>query len=182
MSHKKTDLGIPRSLNSAKVVLVGQVPATNEPYASDSERRQPWRVGRLRSLLRTCHADDLSKRVTPKSGRLFRTLRVCGAMRAGLFIALIAAAWLGGQVQDSVAQTRPSASPSEPEKASARKESAPRKETRRIADPYTVGFVTGTPQCTEFTIAQDIATTLASGQETGPHGEVALRVVPIVGN
>lgn len=103
-------------------------------------------------------------------------------MRAGLFIALIAAAWLGGQVQDSVAQTRPSASPSEPEKASARKESAPRKETRRIADPYTVGFVTGTPQCTEFTIAQDIATTIATGQETGPHGEVALRVVPIVGN
>ncbi|WP_247279307.1 MULTISPECIES: TAXI family TRAP transporter solute-binding subunit [unclassified Bradyrhizobium] len=45
-----------------------------------------------------------------------------------------------------------------------------------------MGFVTGTPQCTEFAIAQDIATTLASGQETGPHGEVALRVVPIVGN
>ncbi|WP_249142851.1 TAXI family TRAP transporter solute-binding subunit [Bradyrhizobium liaoningense] len=45
-----------------------------------------------------------------------------------------------------------------------------------------MGFVTGTPQCTEFAIAQDIATTLASGQESGPHGEVALRVVPIVGN
>jgi TRAP-type uncharacterized transport system substrate-binding protein len=103
-------------------------------------------------------------------------------MRAGLFIALIAAAWLGGQVQSSFAQTRPSASPSEPAKASPRKESAPRKETGRSADPYTVGFVTGTPQCTEFAIAQDIATTLATGQETGPHGEVALRVVPIVGN
>ncbi|WP_247325423.1 TAXI family TRAP transporter solute-binding subunit [Bradyrhizobium sp. 141] len=45
-----------------------------------------------------------------------------------------------------------------------------------------MGFVTGTPQCTEFAMAQDIATTLASGQETGPRGEVALRVVPIVGN
>ncbi|WP_456839833.1 TAXI family TRAP transporter solute-binding subunit [Bradyrhizobium sp. USDA 4486] len=42
--------------------------------------------------------------------------------------------------------------------------------------------MTGTPQCTEFAIAQDIATTLAAGQETGPHGEVALRVLPIVGN
>lgn len=103
-------------------------------------------------------------------------------MRAGLFIALIAAAWLGGQVQESLAQTRPSASPSEPGKASPRKESVPRKATGRSANPFTVGFVTGTPQCTEFAMAQDIATTLASGQETGPRGEVALRVVPIVGN
>ncbi|MBR0817343.1 hypothetical protein JQ627_05320 [Bradyrhizobium liaoningense] len=103
-------------------------------------------------------------------------------MRAGLFMALIAAAWLGGQVQESLAQTQPSASPSDPGKATPRKESAPRKETRRPADPFTMGFVTGTPQCTEFAIAQDIATTLASGQESGPHGEVALRVVPIVGN
>ncbi|WP_246250442.1 TAXI family TRAP transporter solute-binding subunit [Bradyrhizobium cajani] len=100
-----------------------------------------------------------------------------------MFIALIAAAWLGGgQVQEALAQTQPSASPGESRKASPRKESAPRKETRRSADPFTVGFVTGTPQCTEFAIARDIATTLASGQETGPHGEVALRVVPIVGN
>ncbi|NUR11638.1 MAG: hypothetical protein HOQ20_07315 [Bradyrhizobium sp.] len=103
-------------------------------------------------------------------------------MRAGLFIALIAAAWLGGQVQDSLAQKRPAASQSDSTKASPRKEATPRKETGRSADPYTVGFVTGTPQCTEFAIAQDIATTLATGQETGPHGEVALRILPIVGN
>ena len=103
-------------------------------------------------------------------------------MRAGLFIALIAAAWLGGQVQDSLAQKRPAASQSDSTKASPRKEATPRKETGRSADPYTVGFVTGTPQCTEFAIAQDIATTLATGQETGPHGEIALRVLPIVGN
>lgn len=109
-------------------------------------------------------------------------MRVCEAMRAGLFIALIAAAWLGGQVQDSLAQKPPPASPSDSTKASPRKEATPRKETGRSADPYTVGFVTGTPQCTEFAIAQDIATTLATGQETGPHGEVALRVLPIVGN
>lgn len=109
-------------------------------------------------------------------------MRVCEAMRAGLFIALIAAAWLGGQVQDSLAQKPPPASPSDSTKASPRKEATPRKETGRSADPYTVGFVTGTPQCTEFAFAQDIATTLATGQETGPHGEVALRVLPIVGN
>ncbi|WGD49912.1 TAXI family TRAP transporter solute-binding subunit [Bradyrhizobium sp. CB1650] len=99
-----------------------------------------------------------------------------------MFIALIAAAWLGEQVQDSLAQKRPPASPSESAKASPRKEGTPRKQTGLSADPYTVGFVTGTPQCTEFGIAQDIAATLAGGQETGPHGEVALRVLPIVGN
>lgn len=109
-------------------------------------------------------------------------MRVCGAMRTGFFIAFIAAAWLSGQAQDSLAQKRPPASPGESTKVSPRKEGAPRKETRLSADPYTVGFVTGTPQCTEFAIAQDIATTLAGGQETGPHGEVALRVLPIVGN
>lgn len=47
---------------------------------------------------------------------------------------------------------------------------------------FTAGLVTGTPQSTEFAIAQDIATTLAANQETGPHGEVALRVLPMVGN
>ncbi|MGX1170021.1 TRAP-type uncharacterized transport system substrate-binding protein [Bradyrhizobium sp. USDA 372] len=109
-------------------------------------------------------------------------MRVCGAMRAGLFIALIAAAYFGGQVQVCFAQQRLSASPSEATKVSPRKEGTPRKETGRSADPYTVGFVTGTPQCTEFALAQDIATTLAGGQETGPRGQVALRVLPIVGN
>jgi TRAP-type uncharacterized transport system substrate-binding protein len=47
---------------------------------------------------------------------------------------------------------------------------------------FTAGLVTGTPQSTEFAIAQDIATTLAAKQETGPHGEVALRVLPMIGN
>lgn len=103
-------------------------------------------------------------------------------MRAGLFIALIAAAYFGGQVQDCFAQKRPPAPPSESTKVSPRKEGTPRKETGRSADPYTVGFVTGTPQCTEFALAQDIATTLAGGQETGPQGQVALRVLPMVGN
>ncbi|WP_284275439.1 TAXI family TRAP transporter solute-binding subunit [Bradyrhizobium iriomotense] len=98
-----------------------------------------------------------------------------------MFTAFIAATWLGGQVQTSLAQTRPSVSPSDAAKMSPRKENAPRKEAAR-ADPHTTGFVTGAAQSTEFAIAQDIATTLASGQETGPHGEVALRVLPMVGN
>lgn len=46
---------------------------------------------------------------------------------------------------------------------------------------YTAGFVTGPPDSTEFAMVQEIATVLASGQETGPHGEVALRVLPMVG-
>jgi TRAP-type uncharacterized transport system substrate-binding protein len=109
-------------------------------------------------------------------------MRVCRAVRAGLFTAFIAAAWLGQQVDTSLAQTRPSVSPSDSANVSSRKESAPRKEAAVSANPYTVGLVTGTPHSTEFAIAQEIATTLASGQETGPHGEVALRVLPMVGN
>jgi uncharacterized protein len=48
-------------------------------------------------------------------------------------------------------------------------------------NPYTAGFITGPPTSTEFAMVQDIASVLASGQETGPHGEVALRVLPMVG-
>jgi TRAP-type uncharacterized transport system substrate-binding protein len=109
-------------------------------------------------------------------------MRVCGAVRVGLFTAFIAAAWLGEQVQGSLAQTRPSVSPSEPATVSPRKESAPRKEAGIAENRYTAGLVTGAPHSTEFAIAQDIATTLASRQETGPRGEMALRVLPMVGN
>ncbi|WP_249140623.1 MULTISPECIES: TAXI family TRAP transporter solute-binding subunit [Bradyrhizobium] len=98
-----------------------------------------------------------------------------------MFTALIAATWPGGQVQTSLAQTRPSVSPNEVAKVSPRKENAPRKDAAR-SDPHTTGFVTGSAHSTEFAIAQDIATTLATGQESGPHGEVALRVLPMVGN
>lgn len=109
-------------------------------------------------------------------------MRVCGVVRVGLLTAFIAAAWLGQPVREGLAQTRPSASASEPAKASAPKASAPRKEAGAAVSPYTAGLVTGPPQSTEFAITQDIATTLATGQETGPRGEVALRVLPMVGN
>lgn len=109
-------------------------------------------------------------------------MSVCGALRVGLFAVFVVAAWLGEQVQESLAQKRPSVSPSEPARVSPRKESAPRKEAEISENRYTAGFVTGGPQSTEFAIAQEIATVLASGQETGPHGEMALRVMPMLGN
>src|SRR5439155_12331869 len=104
-------------------------------------------------------------------------MRACGAVRVGLLTAFIAVGWLGQQVQGALAETRPSVSPSESAKVP-----APKKEAGIAASPYTAGLATGPPQSTEFAIAQDIATTLASGQETGPRGEVALRVLPMVGN
>jgi len=109
-------------------------------------------------------------------------MRACGAVRVGLLTAFIAVGWLGQQVQGALAETRPSVSSSESAKVPAPKESPPRKEAGIAANPYTAGLATGPPQSTEFAIAQDIATTLASGQETGPRGEVALRVLPMVGN
>ena len=109
-------------------------------------------------------------------------MRVCGAVRVGLFTMLVAAAWLGEQGRGAVAQTRQSISPVEFPTVVPRKESAPRKESGISANEYTAGLVTGAPQSTEFAIAEELATTLATGQETGPHGEVALRVMPMVGN
>jgi TRAP transporter TAXI family solute receptor len=49
------------------------------------------------------------------------------------------------------------------------------------ANRYTVGFVTGPPTGTDATIAHEISTVLAAGQETGPNGEMALRVLGMVG-
>jgi hypothetical protein len=108
-------------------------------------------------------------------------MRVCGAIRVGLFAAFTAAAWLGGPVRISFAQTQPSVNPNGAADVPLRKQTAPRKDAGLSENRYTVGLLAGTPQCTESAIAQDIATTLASGQESGPHGEVALRVIPMVG-
>jgi len=86
-------------------------------------------------------------------------------------VALIAAAMLGGMAGDSPAQT-----------VALKQEASDKDATSISASRFTAGLVTGSPQSTEFAIAQDIATTLAQNQETGPHGEVALRVLPMVGN
>jgi TRAP-type uncharacterized transport system substrate-binding protein len=109
-------------------------------------------------------------------------MRVWGAVRVSLFAAVVVAAWLDGKVGESLAQTRRSASPSQSAGVLLRKETAPAKDADISASRYTVGFVTGAPHSTEFAIAQDLATVVAGGQETGPHGEVALRVLPMVGN
>ena len=117
--------------------------------------------------------------------------KACPGKRIALFFAKGAAAyahlsepgpWFGVQVQGSLAQTQSSDSPSESAKVPPQKESAPRKEAGISQNRYTTGLVTGAPQSTEFAIAQEIATTLATGQEAGPRGEMALRVVPMVGN
>ena len=57
--------------------------------------------------------------------------------------------------------------------------------SKRLApphDPNTLGIVTDVRNDTEFTAAHDIAALVATGQETGPHGEMALRVAPMVGD
>jgi TRAP-type uncharacterized transport system substrate-binding protein len=54
-------------------------------------------------------------------------------------------------------------------------------QARRTANPNTVGIVTGRPNGTDFAFAHEISTVLATGQETGPRGEVALRILPMVG-
>ena len=53
-------------------------------------------------------------------------------------------------------------------------------EARPSPNPNTVGIVTGRPNGTDFVIAHEISTVLATGQETGPRGEVALRILPMV--
>jgi TRAP-type uncharacterized transport system substrate-binding protein len=109
-------------------------------------------------------------------------MKICGKVRIGLFAALMAAAWLGGRVPVTLAQSQSSDAPRGSADVPPRKQTAPGKDAGLSENRYTVGLLAGTTQCTESAIAQDIATTLASGQESGPHGEVALRVVPMVGN
>jgi uncharacterized protein len=104
---------------------------------------------------------------------------ICGAVRAGLFSAMMATAWIAAQTDSSLAQTKPAAAA---EPAIPRKQTDSGKDSPSAASHFTTGLVTGSPQSTEFAVVRDIATTLAVGQETGPRGEMALRVLPMVGN
>jgi TRAP-type uncharacterized transport system substrate-binding protein len=61
-------------------------------------------------------------------------------------------------------------------------ETSPLKKAGSPHDKNTTGIVTGDPNGTEFAAADEIAALIAIGQETGPHGEVALRVAPMVGD
>jgi TRAP-type uncharacterized transport system substrate-binding protein len=96
------------------------------------------------------------------------------------FAVLVAVISLSGQMS-ALAQSAPSGAAGEPSgvRAPQRNESPLKKQVSE--NRFTAGFVTGPPYSTEFAMVQDIATVLASGQETGPHGEVALRVLPMVG-
>jgi len=92
------------------------------------------------------------------------------ALRGMLSAALMVIAVLGTVTAGSFCQTP-------------RKQEASDKDATDISfGRFTAGLVSGTPQSTESAIAQDIATMLAANQESGPHGEVALRVLPMVGN
>jgi uncharacterized protein len=54
-------------------------------------------------------------------------------------------------------------------------------QVKRSPNSNTVGIVTGRPYGTDFAFAHEISTVLATGQETGPRGEVALRILPMIG-
>jgi TRAP-type uncharacterized transport system substrate-binding protein len=97
-----------------------------------------------------------------------------------VLIALIAAVLLG-EGRFASAQSALSGSVSEQASLNApqRNKGFPKKQASN--NRYTVGLVTGPAYSTEFSMMQDIATVLSQGQETGPHGEMALQVLPMVG-
>jgi TRAP-type uncharacterized transport system substrate-binding protein len=55
------------------------------------------------------------------------------------------------------------------------------KDTRTKVEPTTLGLMAGPPDLSEVAIAAELSQVVASGQETGPNGELALRLLPIVG-
>jgi len=56
------------------------------------------------------------------------------------------------------------------------------KDTRSTVGQNTLGLIGGPPGSTESQIAFEISRLIAGGQETGPNGELALRVLPSVGS
>jgi TRAP-type uncharacterized transport system substrate-binding protein len=54
------------------------------------------------------------------------------------------------------------------------------KQTAPAPDPATIGIV-GSPEGSTLSFVGEIARVLARGQETGPNGELALRILPVVG-
>jgi uncharacterized protein len=55
------------------------------------------------------------------------------------------------------------------------------KQAAPARDPNTIGIVAGSPDEGALRFVNEIARVLAGGQETGPNGELALRVLPFVG-
>jgi len=92
-------------------------------------------------------------------------------------VVLLMAACLAQLILDAKAQT------SAPEMVTnATNETSPLKKAGSPLDRYSTGIVTGDSTETEFAAADEIATLIAKHQVTGPHGEVALRVAPMVGD
>jgi len=93
-----------------------------------------------------------------------------------LSVVLLMAACMAQLIPGATAQTSPLE-----RGTNATNETSPLKKSGSPHDQYTTRIVTG-PTGTEFAAASEIATLIATGQETGPHGEAALRVTPMVGD
>jgi TRAP-type uncharacterized transport system substrate-binding protein len=89
-----------------------------------------------------------------------------------LMAACIAQLFLGATAQTSALERVTNAT----------NETSPLKKAGSPHDQYATGIVTGDLNSTEFGAAYEIATLIAAHQVTGPHGEVALRVAPMVGD
>jgi TRAP-type uncharacterized transport system substrate-binding protein len=94
-----------------------------------------------------------------------------------LSVVLLVVACIAQLIPGATAQTSPPKSVT-----TATNEISPLKKAGSPHDQNTTGIVTGDPNGTEFAAASEIATLITTGQETGPHGEVALGVTPIVGD
>ncbi len=92
-------------------------------------------------------------------------------------LVLLVAACIAQLIPDATAQTNVLE-----RGTNATDETGPLKKARSPHDRYTMGIVTGDPNGAAFVTAEEIATLIATGQETGPHGEVALRVAPMFGD
>ena len=93
-----------------------------------------------------------------------------------LSVALLVAACMAQVIPDAKAQTSISE-----EAANTINKTGPLKKVGSPHDMYTTGIMAGAQNGTEFTAAFEIATLISTHQVTGPHGEVALRVAPMVG-
>jgi len=106
-----------------------------------------------------------------------------------LFLGLVT----GSALQPASAQTAPAVvkdvSESLPNSPKSKSPTGPRshvrsgavKQVQSIRDPNTVGIVAGEAEGGALLFANEMARVIAAGQETGPNGELALRILPIAG-
>jgi uncharacterized protein len=94
-----------------------------------------------------------------------------------LSVVLLVVACMAQLIPGATAQTSATESVT-----NATNETRPLKKAGPPHDQNTTGLVAGDPNRTEFAAADEISILIATGQETGPHGEVALRVAPMVGD